>query len=402
MNDRQGASSSRVETASSLRKLTERLAVADRIAFDTEFVSESTFEPVLCLIQVATSDLTATIDPLAIDDLTPFWNVLLDPAIEIVMHAAGEDTRIIRRKTGEIPRRLFDVQIAAGLIGLGYPLSHGSLVSQLLGVTVHGGETRTDWRKRPLSDGQLRYALDDVRYLLKATDLLKDRLVELDRIAWAEAEMDAFLDEIRRKGDDDERWRRLPGLHQLNRIGLECAKRLSEWRIDEARRTNRPVKQVLRDDLLIAIAKRRPQGRKDLEALRDFNRPHLLRTAGSILETIERAGEIPVDELPEHAERFDDRPGWSMLVSLLSATLARCCVENKTAPALTGSANDIRDLIRRYVEGEIEASPPYLMRGWRGEVCGKTLLDVLSGRDGVRVGDLGAEVPVVIETIVRK
>ena len=141
--------------------------------FDTEFVSEETFEPVLCLIQVATRER------LAVDrsrwrsgDLGPFWDVVNDPAVEVVMHAASEDLRICRLQTGKVPRRVFDVQIAAGLVGFGYPLSLVNLVGQVLGVSLAGGETRTDWRRRPLTPAQLRYALDDVRYLLDLADLL--------------------------------------------------------------------------------------------------------------------------------------------------------------------------------------------------------------------------------------
>jgi ribonuclease D len=118
-------------------------------------------------------------------DLAPFWDVVIDPAIEVVMHAAGEDLRICKIKTGTVPARVFDVQIAAGLAGPGYPLSLGNLTSQRLGVSLAGGETRTDWRRRPLSPAQLRYALDDVRYLLEIAGDLAAELQEKGRMAWA-------------------------------------------------------------------------------------------------------------------------------------------------------------------------------------------------------------------------
>ncbi len=151
-----------------LEELAAHLRAVGRFAFDTEFVSEETFEPVLCLIQVATTERLAVIDPLAVRDLTPFWNVVNDPGVKVVMHAASEDLRICRLQTGTVPARIFDVQIAAGLVGFGYPLSLGNLVAQTLRVSVTGGETRTDWRRRPLSPPQLRYALDDVRVPARA------------------------------------------------------------------------------------------------------------------------------------------------------------------------------------------------------------------------------------------
>ncbi len=143
-------------------ELVGHLRAAGRFAFDTEFVSEDTFEPILCLIQVATRDRLAVVDPLAVKDLSGFWDVVNDPEIEVVMHAAGEDLRIGRFQSGRLPARVVDVQVAAALIGFGYPLSLGNLIHGILGVSLPGGETRTDWRRRPLTEAQLRYALDDV------------------------------------------------------------------------------------------------------------------------------------------------------------------------------------------------------------------------------------------------
>ena len=138
-----------IATQAGLDALVDELHAAGRFAFDTEFVSEETFEPVLGLIQVATRDRLATVDPLAIPDFSRFWALINDPGVEVVMHAASEDLRICRFQTGTVPRRVYDVQIAAGLVGFGYPLSLGNLVSQALRISLPGGETRTDWRRAP-------------------------------------------------------------------------------------------------------------------------------------------------------------------------------------------------------------------------------------------------------------
>src|SRR5271166_6258317 len=244
-----------ISTPAQLRELVDQVRAAGRFGFDTEFVSEETFEPVLCLIQVATRERLAAIDPQAVRDLGPFWDLVHDPSLEVVMHAAGEDMRICLLRTGAVPRRIFDVQIAAGLVGYSYPLSLVNLVFQALRVSLPGSETRTDWRRRPLSAGQLRYALDDVRYLLPLADHIGAELRQMGRTDWAEAEFADFLADVANRADA-ERWRRLPGLHQLSRRGLEAARRLCAWREDEAGRQNRPLRQVMRDDVLIAIAKR--------------------------------------------------------------------------------------------------------------------------------------------------
>jgi ribonuclease D len=387
-----------ITSASGLIELVDHIRASRRFAFDTEFVSEESFEPNLCLVQVATADRLAVIDPLAVRDLSAFWDAVVDPSLEVVMHAAGEDLRICKIKTGTVPARVFDVQIAVGLLGPGYPLSLGNLVNSRLGISLAGGETRTDWRRRPLSAAQLRYALDDVRYLLELADSLSRELDELGRIAWAEAEFADFLAAIKDRSEED-RWRRLPGLHGLNRRGLEVARRLAEWRQADARRANRPLRSVLRDDLLVAIAKRQPTSRRDLEALRDFNRPHLLNKSGEILEVIAEAQAVPAEDLPQAAERYDEGPGLAMVVSLLSATLARCCGQSRVAIGLVGGASDLRELIRWQVDGRPDDRVPSLASGWRKEVCGETLLDVLTGRRALRVVDPEADVPVALDPV---
>jgi ribonuclease D len=387
-----------ITTTSDLEELVAHLRASGRFAFDTEFVSEETFEPVLCLVQVATRERLAAIDPLAVRDLSSFWEVVIDPDVEVVMHAASEDLRICRFQTGKVPRRVYDVQIAAGLVGFGYPLSLVNLIGQALGITVMGGETRTDWRRRPLSAPQLRYALDDVRYLLDLADSLSGLLADRGRTAWAESEFAHFVDTIQNRVEE-ERWRRLPGLHQLGRRGLEIARRLAEWRHEEARRTNRPLRQLLRDDLLVAIAKRQPATRRDLEALRDFNRPHLLSKSHEFLGVIAAAQAVPPDRLPEVPDRHEEGPGLTMVVSLLAAALSQCCAQHRVASGLVGASNDLKNLIRWHGQGRPEDRRPELAQGWRQEVCGATLLDVLSGRVALRVVDPQSDVPVALEPI---
>ncbi|CAN5807733.1 HRDC domain-containing protein [soil metagenome] len=389
-----------ITTRAELDELITHLRSAGRFAFDTEFVSEETYEPVLCLAQVATRDRLSAIDPLARGlDLEPLWELVNDPDVEVVMHAAGEDLRICRIKTGRLPARVFDTQIAAGLAGFSYPLSLVNLVGQTVGVPLAGSETRTDWRRRPLSDAQVRYALDDVRHLLEVADFLTDRLKQWGRSAWIEAEFAGFIEQVRQRAEDD-RWRRLPGLNNLNRRSLEVARRLSRWRQEEARDANRPLRQVMRDDLLVAIAKRQPRSRKDLEALRDFNRPALLGRTREILDVIAEALAVPEDQLPRLPDRPDDGPGLQMTVSLLSATLARCCAEHRAAVGLVGTVSDLKDVIRWHLEGRPQNDrPPSLIEGWRGEVCGRSLLDVLSGRLALRLTDPAADVPVTLEPL---
>jgi ribonuclease D len=389
-----------ISTDAELAELIAHLRDQGRFAFDTEFVSEETFEPVLCLVQIATSDRLVAVDPLARGlNLDPLWGLVLDPAVEVVMHAAGEDLRICRLRTGRLPDRVFDTQIAAGLAGFGYPMSLTNLVNQSVGIALAGSETRTDWRRRPLSEAQVQYALDDVAHLLDVADHLLDRLEQRDRLSWAEAEFGAFLESVRRRVEED-RWRRLPGAGGLNRRSLEIARRLYDWRVEEARASNRPIRQIMRDDLIVGIARRQPKSRRDLEALRDFNRPALIARSRELLDVIAEALAVPEDRLPEPGERPDDLPGLSMLTSLLNATMAHCAARHQISTGLVGSTSDLKALIRWHLDGQPEGCEPAILQGWRADVCGRALLDVLSGRLALRIDDLGSEVPVALEPVV--
>src|SRR5580698_9052189 len=183
-----------------LQECLEHLAKTDVVGFDTEFVGEDAYRPELCLIQVATADALYAIDPLAVGSLEGFWRLLVDPARVVVVHAGREDIRMCHFQVGQTPARLFDVQIAAGLVGLTYPIGYAGLVLDLLGQRMTKGETLTDWRRRPLLPAQLRYAFDDVRHLLPLWKKLTERLKRLKRTEWADEEFKATI----RKATGDE------------------------------------------------------------------------------------------------------------------------------------------------------------------------------------------------------
>jgi ribonuclease D len=392
------ASEATILNVAQLERLVAHMRDCGRFAFDTEFVSEETFEPVLCLIQVATRERLVIIDPLEVRDLSAFWGVVTDPAVEVVMHAASEDLRICHLRAGKLPEKVFDVQLAAGFVGFSYPLSLVNLVGQVLGITLPGSETRTDWRRRPLSTAQREYALDDVRYLLDLADYLGKRIEELKRTSWANVEFRDLVSAVAERAEED-RWRRLPNLNQLSRRGLEAARQLAFWREDDARRRNRPLRQVMRDDLLVGIAKRLPRNARELEALRDFNRPALLGHTNTILAILDRARTVPEDQLPALSSRPEEPPGVSMVSSMLSAALAQHCAQNQVATALVANATDLRHLVRWHFEERDESRRPLLLQGWRHEFCGQLLLDILDGRLALRVADPGSEFPVALEAV---
>src|ERR1700722_9363705 len=177
-----------VHSPESLGQVCAHLADCRRFGMDTEFVGEESYHPSLCLIQIATEEKLYLVDPFSAGPLDALWKVIVDPASEVIVHAGREEVRLCHLWSGQTPANLFDLQIAAGLVGYGYPLGHGPLVSQVLGKSLSKGETLTEWRTRPLTPAQIRYAFDDVRYLLSLWQRLSGLLDKLDRQAWAREE----------------------------------------------------------------------------------------------------------------------------------------------------------------------------------------------------------------------
>ena len=358
----------------------DHLAAVPVLAFDTEFVGEDAYRPELCLIQVATAESLFVIDPFACGPLDRFWDVLTDPAKTVVVHAAREDIRICYFAAGKTPANVFDVQIAAGLVGFTFPVGYGGLVQDLLAHRMTKGETLTDWRRRPLMPAQVRYAYDDVRFLLPAWKRLTDRLRRHGRLGWAAEE---FAGAVRRAVADDattERWRKVKGIGGLDRRGLAVAREVYGWREAFAERVNRPPRMLLRDDLIAEIARRAPKSLDDLQSLRGVPRGEL----EAILEAVRRARALAPDDYPDLETRDNDPQHVVLLAALLGVVLADLCARKKLAPNLVASGSDVKAVVRAVAAGRPPPDVP-LTRGWRAETILPELLAVLEGRHAVRV-----------------
>lgn len=374
--------------------LAERLADVDTIAFDTEFVSEDTYRSELCLIQVSAADELWVVDALSVGNTRAFWERLAAGAHETVVHAGREELGFSLTIIGTRPARLFDVQIAAGLVGFEYPAGYGSLLNKLLGKTPQKGETRTDWRRRPLSNHQIEYALDDVRYLPALRDRLKGQLEKLGRTAWMEAEMTAWQDEVE-ASRSRERWRRVSGINGLSNRSLAIVRELWRWREAEAERRDLPVRRVLRDDLIVELAKRQTSDPKRIHAVRGLERGDLKRLMPEIARHIDAALRMPETEVPR-TERREVPQQINVLGQFLATALTSICRAAKLAPSLVGTASDVRDFIA-FRMGYGPEEPPQLARGWRAEVIGSQLDDLLAGKTSIRIVDPKSDEPLAFE-----
>ena len=386
-----------ITTSEQLQQFCEELAGCAWIGFDTEFVSEHSYRPHLCLVQVITEGQMALIDGIELTDLRPLWEAIAAPGHETIVHAGRGEVEFCLRAVGKPPAALFDVQLAAGLIGIEYPAGFRTLIYKLLGETARKEETRTDWRRRPLTERQIDYALDDVRYLPRLVEKLKAKLARLGRLGWLDEEMRIWLDEVE-QAFHQERWRRVSGNSGLDRRSLALVRELWRWREAEAERRNCPVRRVLRDDLIIELAKRQTADVKRIQAVRGLERGDLARQIPKMAACMERALTLPDDECPPLAHR-EPAPQLSVLGQFLFSALGSLCRQAQLAPSLVGTPNDIRDLIGYRTGHGTPESPPLLARGWRAGIVGQLFDDLLAGRKSVRIANAASDSPLVFEPV---
>lgn len=364
-----------IRTQESLKNLIGELRAAGRFALDTEFAGERTYVPRLCLIQIATATHIDIIDTLAIKDLSEFWRLLADERIEKVLHAAREDLRIAYYGGGRIvPRNVYDTQVAAGFVGLPlYPLSYARLVDTLFGVKLAKTETRSDWERRPLSPEQVRYARDDVRFLLPIADKLKKLITKLKRETWLSEEMTRFTDPFLYEMDPNDAYLRMRG----SKAGFTARptailRSVAAWREREAALRNVPSRTILRDEVVVDIALRAPKRLTDFTKIRNFPQGEEAIIGPDILEAITEAKNLPEDQLPPALLLQDDEtPQQRILGDMISAIGSASCLTLNIAPELAMTKASANELVKNGI------GP--LSTGWRNIAIGSKLTGVLNG-----------------------
>jgi ribonuclease D len=384
-----------VDRPALLNECLDHLHQAPVLGFDTEFVGEDSYRPELCLVQVATAERLYLLDPLGCGPLDRFWELLLDPGRTIVVHAGREEVRMCRHAIGRPPHAVFDVQVAAGLVGFNYPIGYAGLVQELLGARAHKGETLTDWRRRPLTPSQMKYAFDDVRFLLPVWNRLTELLRRHGRTDWADEEFAAFVRWAVTDEPSIEKWRKLKGLGGLNRRELAVVRAVFEWREDLAARINRPPRFILRDDLIVEIGRRTPTRAEEIQSLRGL--PH--REVEPILEAVRRALVLPPGELPVAVEREFDPPHVVTLSTLLGVALAEWCARMRLAPNLVATTQDLKALVRARQPGGPAPATSSLASGWRDKAVRPHLEAILDGTTAIRVVNPASPTPIALHPL---
>lgn len=354
---------------------------ADVLAVDTEFMREKTYFARLCLIQVASDDVAAVIDPLVITDFTPLFDLLKDPGITKVFHAGSQDLEILCRMMGTPPAPVFDTQVAATLAGQPTQVSYQQLISSLLGVKLGKAHTFTDWARRPLSEDQIEYALDDVRYLPTAYRQLRDRLASEDRLGWLSEDFERMSDPATYEVVPEEQFRRVKRASSLDRKSLAVLREVAAWREREAQSRDIPRRWLLSDESLLEIARRAPADAAALASIRGISDQVARRNADQVASAVRRGLQTPEAEWPRIAKRKRLEGDVSDVADLMSALVRVRAKEHGVAPSLLAT----RDDLERFAGGEREASA--LSVGWRHALVGAELEALLDGAISLRVGD---------------
>jgi ribonuclease D len=367
-----------VSTSADLQQALAMLSNSEFVALDTEFMRESTYYPILCLLQAATADGCAIIDPLAVKDLQPLWDFLDDRRRVKVIHAARQDLEVMSQAPrsgpdgtlptpdGKIPGPIFDTQLAAGFLGHPAQIGYGNLVAERLGHTLAKGHARTDWTRRPLSSEQLEYAADDVRYLVPLYQNLRNALIEKSRLEWLAEETAKLEDPSLFRTEPHDAWRRLKGLDRLKPTQRVAAKLLAGWRETKGMKHDRPRGWILPDEALREIAERLPTASAQFEDLRAVPAGVVRKSGDELLEVVAQAQR---ESLHEPAYELPGRPDPDQVarVSKLLSVVRTQAEEMQIAPELLATRRDVEQLV---FSGRAHG----ISTGWRRAAIGERLL----------------------------
>ena len=339
------------------------------VALDTEFLRERTYTPELCLIQAANDDLAVCIDPLAVDDLSPVGALLADPAVVKIFHSCRQDLEALDTRTTVHADNLYDTQLAAAFCGYGDQASYAALVEAVCAVHLPKSHTRTDWSRRPLSQAQLEYAMDDVKYLQPLRRELDRLLAEKGRVEWHRDECARAVEPANYRFDPDNAWLRLKGIDRMDAAGRACARKLAVWRERRAQERNLPRGWILPTPVLLQICRRRPGTLSSLAKINEISPGTVKHAGGKIIALIAQSknndgvetAEAACSPLLTSAQRRQVREIMDWLEQRATeAEISRALITN-------------RQEVENFVRGQIDSSDSPLFAGWRAQLAGEEI-----------------------------
>lgn len=376
-----------IDNTAALEKVCQDLAKSDFITIDTEFLRETTFWPVLCLIQMASPELQVLVDPMAKGiDLAPFFALMADTSVTKVFHAARQDLEIIYHLGRIIPHPIFDTQVAAMVCGFGDSVSYDQLVQRTKGVAIDKSSRFTDWSHRPLSEKQLAYALADVTHLRDVYQVLKTELEREGRALWVAEEMAILESPVTYDLPPEDAWQRLK-MRLKKPQELAVLREVAAWREREARSRNVPRSRVLKDDTIYEIAQQQPKDVEALGRLRTVPKGWERSSGGAaLLDAVNTALALPRTEMPQPQRYVQAPEGAAAATELLKVLLKLISDKQGVAAKVIANTDDLEKIAAEGDKAEVPA-----LQGWRRDLFGNTALKLISGGVALRFVDKKVE-----------
>ncbi len=359
-----------IETEQELTEFCEKIANAEYIAIDTEFVRDKTYFCKLCLIQIASPTAIACIDPLVVKDLSALKDLFSNPTQTKIFHAARQDLEILYSDLGLMPAPMFDTQLAATLLGLGEQIGYGNLVQHYLDINLAKQHARTDWEQRPLNTEQLEYAANDVRYLIQMYPLVLKDLQKYGRQDWLENDFAQLLDPALYQVNSEQLWQKVSGNQKLRRKQLAVLQQLCIWREEIAIKKNKPRKWILSDNIALSIAMSMPTSKSKVANIRGINKATIDKDSEAIVNCVQKALDTPEEQWPTpHKKRKLDKNQEATVDALLAISKLKANEHNISVGAIV-NRNELEKLILKEPELAI-------VNGWRFNLVGETLIQFL-------------------------
>ena len=376
-----------IDNTAALEKVCQDLAKSDFITIDTEFLRETTFWPVLCLIQMASPELEVLVDPMAKGiDLAPFFALMADTSVTKVFHAARQDLEIIYNLGRIIPHPIFDTQVAAMVCGFGDSVSYDQLVQRTKGVAIDKSSRFTDWSHRPLSEKQLAYALADVTHLRDVYQVLKTELEREGRALWVAEEMAILESPVTYDLPPEDAWQRLK-MRLKKPQELAVLREVAAWREREARSRNVPRSRVLKDDTIYEIAQQQPKDVEALGRLRTVPKGWERSSGGAaVLDAVNTALALPRTEMPQPQRYVQAPEGAAAATELLKVLLKLISDKQGVAAKVIANTDDLEKIAAEGDKADVPA-----LQGWRRDLFGNTALKLISGGVALRFVDKKVE-----------
>ncbi|MDQ7000877.1 MAG: ribonuclease D [Mariprofundus sp.] len=368
-----------IDTPDLLQHACKEMSACHVLCVDTEFHRESTYYAEFALLQIYGNSQCWIIDPIALDDLSPLWDILCSPDILKVFHAGRQDIEIFVRESGCLPTPLFDTQIAAALLGYGQQVGFGNLVQRITKKALPKGESFTNWKARPLTPKQLTYAGDDVIWLMPVYQHLQERLEATGRTGWLQEEQSVLTNPATYDNDETSVFWRVKGVTKLKGKHLAALRELAAWRERAAKQRDIPRRRMISDEALLEIARRSSLSLDTLQRMRGINAGFIKRFGEEIIQVWQRGMDTPEEDWPRQSPRRHNHTGTDLRLEMLDTLVRLKAEEGEISSSILANKSDLSELASWGYRCKDEPPQVACLHGWRYELVGHDLLRLLRG-----------------------